>query len=211
MVGAAVALVHLRGLRADREAEHLVAEADAEQRLAASRAAAGSPAPHIRRSPPDRPGRWRGTRRRARAPSPRRRSRWPAAPSPARRPRRGCGRCCASSRNRSRRHGAAPRPRARSVIALAQRPAPPSQPYICWQRDLLGEVHAFEPRPGPRLASSASMSNLPSARCAITALGAPPADPPGQRAGIDAGRGRSGRSPSASRRSSAPRGNCSAR
>src|SRR3954466_2068398 len=33
MVGAAVALVHLRGARTDREAEQLMAEADAEQRL----------------------------------------------------------------------------------------------------------------------------------------------------------------------------------
>ena len=37
MVGAVVALVHLHGLGADRDAEHLVAEADAEGRHAAGR------------------------------------------------------------------------------------------------------------------------------------------------------------------------------
>ena len=65
MVGAVVALVHLHGLRADRDAEHLVAEADAEGRHAAVDQACGSPAPHIRRWRPDRRGRWRGRRRRA--------------------------------------------------------------------------------------------------------------------------------------------------
>ena len=37
MVRAVVALMHLHGLAAEREAEHLVAEADAEGRRAASR------------------------------------------------------------------------------------------------------------------------------------------------------------------------------
>ena len=68
MVGAVMALMHLQRLGADREAEHLVAEADPEGRHVLARSPAGSPAPHICRSRPGRRGRSTGTRRRASAP-----------------------------------------------------------------------------------------------------------------------------------------------
>ena len=62
MIGAVMALMHLRGLAAERDAQHLVAEADAEHRharsisvwitgTAYSPVAAGSPGPLDRNTP----------------------------------------------------------------------------------------------------------------------------------------------------------------
>ena len=68
MVGAVVAELHLHGLRARRQAQQLVAQADAESRHAAGRIIRGSPRWRNRRAR-DRPGRWRGKPRRASAPA----------------------------------------------------------------------------------------------------------------------------------------------
>jgi hypothetical protein len=68
MVGAVVAELHLHGLAAGSQAHQLVAEADAEHRDAASPGSRGSRRSRNRRAR-DRPGRWRGTRRRDSAPA----------------------------------------------------------------------------------------------------------------------------------------------
>ena len=121
-------------------------------------------------------------------------SRSPAPPSPARRPRRGCGRCCAWSRNRSRRHAGGVSSSALLAIALPSAQPPPAQRYIWRQRHLLGEVHALQPRPGRApWPASASTSNLPSARCAITPLGAPSVRIRRVSARVSTPAGRSGR------------------
>ena len=64
VVGAVMALVHLHGLGAERQAQHLVAEADAEHRLAAGDELLDLRHGVVRRWPPDRRGRWTGRRRR---------------------------------------------------------------------------------------------------------------------------------------------------
>ena len=66
MVRAVVAELHLHRLRAAREPEQLVAEADAEDRDVGLEQLRGSPRSRSRTAP-DRRDRWRGTRRRASA------------------------------------------------------------------------------------------------------------------------------------------------
>ena len=67
VIRAVMTELHLHRLRAAREAEQLVAEADAEDRHAGFEELAGSPRSR-RCTAPDRRGRWTGTRRRAAAP-----------------------------------------------------------------------------------------------------------------------------------------------
>ena len=64
MVRAVVAELHLHGLRAAREPEQLVAEADAEDRQVGLEQLRGSRRSRSRTAP-DRPDRWTGTRHRA--------------------------------------------------------------------------------------------------------------------------------------------------
>ena len=65
MVGAVVALLHLHGLGADGERQHLVAEADAEHRRPLSTSFADHRHGIFAGRGRDRPGRSTGTRRRA--------------------------------------------------------------------------------------------------------------------------------------------------
>ena len=162
-------------LRADREAEQLVAEADAEQRLAG-----------LQHRPDHRhrivAGRGRIAGAVGEEEAVRRvrhhlveASRSPAARSPARRHRRGCGRCCAWSRSRSRRraaalsdsrscgrHSPAQRPAARRPSGTSGGTTPP------WRGPCpRGPARRAPSRAAPR------RRTCPSARWAITPFGAP--------------------------------------
>ena len=119
LVGAAMAARQLVGPPAQRERQQLMAEADAEQRLAGRQHALDRRHRIGRRSPPDRRGRSTGTRRPAGGAGCPRRSRSPAPPSRGSRRRRGSAGCCAWRRNRPRRRDGAARSAARSPAGQA--------------------------------------------------------------------------------------------
>ena len=107
LVGAAVAELQLEGLRPQRQAEQLVAQADAEDRVPSdwprSRSADGVDGVVEQRS--GRRGRWRGRCRRACARARPRPAPCPARPSPGSRPAPGSAGCSTSCRSRARPRG----------------------------------------------------------------------------------------------------------
>ena len=172
LVDAAVAVAELVGAEAERAAEHLVAEADAEERHAARRSTARTRLDRVRRRSPGRPGRWRRTPRRRR---PRARS---SAVDVA-------GSTCTSMPRSAIRCGViALMPR--SSAATVNRCSPDRRHDVrLGGRDLGGQVgarHRRATRAPARAAPPASVSTRRDADPHRAAL----AQVPGQRAGVDA-------------------------
>ena len=143
--------------------------------------------------------------------------RWRAARSPARRRRRGCGRCCAWSRSRSRRRAGAPSLARAPMLAIARSPSdvpavpPDHASNICRQDTSLARSMPSSPGHSARLGEQRLDVELAAARCGRSRRSARPAPGSGGSApGCRRPTSRSARSPSSSVGNPGSRGSCSA-